>query len=660
MLDRTRFQAALGLSLFLLSACGGGGGGSGSGTATQIVVTPEQENLIVGETRSLSAVAKTSSGKEIENVSFSWESLDPTVASVDGNGMVTGKAIGVATIAVTGTYRTGSFTRTVSGTATVGVVSPNPGGSNLTFSGKVFYEDRPYDINGFAGNPVPTPVRGAIINLIAIDGFVTIATGATGPDGSFSFPNTDFPLIDNFSRRAGIYLQIVSKTGPNNPTQVEIRNNPTDKALLSLISSGFDDSSGTDFTALQMTATAASGVGGLFNILDVFSTASELIRQQGGACSTASPDPCTPPLLVAYWEPGSVEGTYYDDQLDAIFILGGGDSAGDHDEYDDSVIAHEYGHFAVHHFSKDDSPGGEHFITDNGQDIRLSWSEGWGNFFSSAVRNNPVYVDTSERGATFSFELESYTSPADPLTGPKLKDRVLYTTSEIAVAGVLWDIFDPAGSVLSDPDDQLALGFGRIWQTIIQFPADKPATMETFWLQFLALQPPPDTDSLKAVMRERKMSLFPPEDDMYETDENTTPLLNNGSQAHTLYRNDPDPTGDEDIIPFTVVSGKRYTLETFNLTNGADTLLTITDQNDAPLVLQNDNSNGRSYSQSCGVNPLTGKSTCPPNDEKTLSSSITWTASKNEMLHAHVKRSPSAPPSAGQFGSYNIQLKIVP
>jgi hypothetical protein len=656
MMDRIRFQAAFGLCLFILSSCGGGGGGGGgSSVATQVVITPEQGNLIVGEARSFAAIAITSTGKEIEDVSFSWQSLDPTVASATADGVVTGNAIGVATIAVTGTYRSGSFTRTVSGSTSVGVVSPNPGGSNLTFSGKVEYQDKPYDINGFTGDLVPTPVRGVIINVIAIDGFATIATGATGPDGSFSFPN-----INNPSSRAGIYLQVVSKTEPNNPAQVEIRNNATDQALLSLISPGYDDSSGSDFTGLQMTATADSGIGGLFNILDVFSMASELIQQQGGLCKPPATTPCVPPLLVAYWEPGSAEGTVYDDQLDAIFILGGGDSEGDHDEYDDSVIAHEYGHFVVHHFSKDDSPGGPHFISDNGQDIRLSWSEGWGNFFSSAVRNNPVYLDTADGGGTFSFSIEDY-SPQEL----GLNSLAVYTTSEIAVTGVLWDLFDDPSVLLlslNESHDQIALGFGPIWQAIIRFPDDQPTTMETFSVQFMTLQPPSDADNLKAIMRERKMNLFPPEDDSHESNDeaNGTRLdvTNNPTQSRTLYRNDPDPFGDEDIIPFSVGPG-NYILETFDLTNGADTFLFITDSPTSSTPLngwQNDNSNGQNY-QNCGVNVL-GISSCPDNNKTKLASSISfdWTGATT-TLYAHVKRSDSAPPSSGRLGSYNIRLK---
>lgn len=653
MLNRIRLQSALGLCLFLLSACGGGGGGSGSGTATQIVITPEQGNLIVGQTISFSAVALTSSGKEVDNVSFSWQSLDPTVAGIDSNGVATGNEIGVAIIAVTGTYKSGNFTRTVSGSAMVGVISPNSGQSNLTFSGKVQYEDRPYDMEGFTGNTEFLPVRGTVVNLVAIDGFATIATGETDNNGDFSFSG-----IDNSGRRAGIYIEVVSKTEPNNPTKIEIRNNTTDGALLSLISSGFDDSSGTTFTSLEVTATVDSGVGGLFNILDVFSMSSELIQQEGGLCKPPATDACVPPLLVAYWEPGSSEGSFYEDQLDAIFILGGGDADGDHDEYDDSVIAHEYGHFAVRHFSIDDSPGGAHFITDNKQDIRLSWSEGWGNFFSSAVRNNPIYVDTST-GGSFSFNLEDYSSAPAPST---LDSVAIYTTSEIAVTGVLWDIFDDSATLLVspivEPHDQIALGFEPIWQTLLQFTDAVPATMETFWLQFESSYPG-SAAGLQSIMVERKMKLFADASETSGQTPEATALTENGAaQEHTLYQTSPAAAaGDEDVIPFSVSAGGRYTLETVNLTNGADTYLFITDSpNSSTRLAENDNRSGRNH-QNCGANPFTGNSTCPNNDQTTLSSSINWTASNTTTLYAHVQRSPNAPPSAGVLGSYDIQLK---
>lgn len=63
-----------------------------------------------------------------------------------------------------------------------------------------------------------------------------------------------------------------------------------------------------------------------------------------------------------------------------------------------------------------------------------------------------------------------------------------------------------------------------------------------------------------------------------------------------------------------------------------------------------------STSNNCGVNPFTGISNCPPNDATTLASKIVFTPSQNGVYYVRVKRSPSAPPSAGVYGGYQIQI----
>lgn len=630
------------LTLFLiLSSCGGGGGGGGA--IARIDITPQQASLAPGQTVQFTAVAKTSSGNKVDNVTFSWQSLDPSIATIDANGLATGKAMGVTSV-VAGF---GQF----SGSAPVGVVSAAQGASNLTVSGVAQYEDKPFDQTGFTGQLVPTPIRGAIINLIAIDGFVTLGSTATGDDGKFSFPP-----VENSSRRGGVYVQVLSKTDPNNPTQLEIRSNPDERALFAVTSTPLDDSTGNSFTTVSPLA-KASDIGGAFNILDIFSHANELIRNAGpcnsvsNASARSATAPCVPPPLTAYWEPGSSNGTFYDDQQDAIFILGGGTTDGDTDEYDDSVIAHEYGHFVVAHFSHDNSPGGTHTITDNAEDIRLSFSEGWGNFFSSAVRNNPLYVDTAAQG-TFSFELEGLTSPEIA----NLPTIAVYDTHELSNAKVMWDIFDTP----TTDDDPLQLGFTPIWQTVIQIPVASQATMESFWLTFQNLNQSPapngaqNISGLQTILQARKIE--------FVADPAPSPLPPNGSQQHhTLYKGGLDPTGDEDIIPLSgLTPGTHYTVQTFNLTNAADTFLTITDASNTPIAgLQNDNQNGQNY-QNCDTGAPIGDSgqsgsRCPANNRTNLSSLITFQA-PSATLNVHVKHSPNAPPSAGLFGSYDIQL----
>ena len=629
----------LGLSL-ILSACGGGG--SGGGSIVSVEITPQHASLAPGQTQQFSAVAKTSSGKTADNVTFTWQSLDPSIATIDAHGLATGKVMGVTSVVAS----IGTF----SGSAAVGVVSAAPGASNLTVSGVAQYEDKPFDQNGFTGQLVPTAIRRATANLIAIDGFLPLASVATGPDGAFSFPP-----VDNSHQRGGVYVQVLSKTDPSNPTQVQVLSNPDERALFAVTSTPLDDSAGSTFTAVSPLAKAAD-IGGAFNILDIFSQANELIRNNGGPCNSVSnasarsaTAPCVPTLLTAYWEPGSANGTFYDNQQDAIFILGGGTTDGDTDEYDDAVIAHEYGHFVVSHFSHDTSPGGTHTITDNAQDIRLSFSEGWGNFFSSAVRNTPLYVDTTTQGS-FSFELEGLTSPGSP----NLPNLAIYDTHELSNSKVLWDIFDtPQTYNPPGDDDPLALGFTPIWQTMIQIPTASPATMESFWLTFEEVNAPATSD-LQTILQARKIEFVP--------DAAPSSLAPNAVQHHTLYKSGPDPTGDEDIIPFNVTQNVSYTLETLNLTNAADTFLSITDASNNPISgLQNDNRDGRNY-QNCDTAPAIGDtgqntSSCPKNDALTLSSAVSFRATSTTTLNAHVKRSPNAPPSAGLFGSYDIQLK---
>ena len=70
----------------------------------------------------------------------------------------------------------------------------------------------------------------------------------------------------------------------------------------------------------------------------------------------------------------------------------------DPDEYDDSVLGHEIGHFLEHEFSHSDSPGGDH--DGSPTDPRLAWSEGYGTFMGSAIFNDSRYIDTKSTGSS--------------------------------------------------------------------------------------------------------------------------------------------------------------------------------------------------------------------------------------------------------------------
>ncbi len=585
----------------------------------QIEITPGLTTLVAGGASvQFSALFKNAAGEVVKNVKFVWASDDPSVFTVDQNGLAKGIKVGIARV-------TATFESTVN-SARVGVVSPNNGASAINIAGKASYEDKTFDENGFTGNIELKPVRKALIEIVAIDGFKTIATGASDAFGNFNI------TADNSGQRGGVYVRVVSKSDPADLSKLEIRNNPEDQSLYSFLSPGMDDSTATPFSANLNLSAKAGGAGGVFNLLDVFLDASEFV-QQAGPCPAPN-TACLLPMLTGYWERGSAEGTYFTSPQNEIFVLGGG-GKGDADEYDDSVIIHEFGHFVLSQFSKDDSPGGSHALNENDQDIRLSWSEGWANFFSSAVRGTPIYVDTVEGGLGLSFNIEDYTT----LPSSSLNTSALYTTSEIAVAGILWDLLDPINNNATD-NDRIQLDFVKIWQTAMSFPSFSPATMETFWLQFEKNALTASfTTHFQTIMTGRKIELFP---------DTSVPASLNVATAHrTIYKNG-NPDGDEDIIPLMVNKGLTYTIETFNLTNGADTLLTI--KEGGTIVGQNDNASGLSFSN-CS-------STCPPNGRTNLASSVSfvWTGGDDVPLNAHIKHSSIAPPSAGRFGAYDIKL----
>ncbi len=112
-MTRTLARLCVGTGLFL-GACkiptggnhgggnggGNGGGGSGSGVAS-VTVSPATACLSVGQTVQLMATVKDSSGAVITGASVAWQSDNVPVASVDQTGLVTGSALGSATITAT-------------------------------------------------------------------------------------------------------------------------------------------------------------------------------------------------------------------------------------------------------------------------------------------------------------------------------------------------------------------------------------------------------------------------------------------------------------------------------------------------------------------------------------------------------------------------------
>lgn len=119
-----------------------------SGTASvlvgisSVVVTPSPTTVVAGQTRQLTAVARDAANATVAGVTFVWSSGNTTTATVDANGLVTGRVAGTVNISAAVGSVTGSSAVTVTvppvNTVDVTPVAPNvTGGQSQQFAATV-------------------------------------------------------------------------------------------------------------------------------------------------------------------------------------------------------------------------------------------------------------------------------------------------------------------------------------------------------------------------------------------------------------------------------------------------------------------------------------------------------------------------------------------
>ncbi len=237
-------------------------------------------------------------------------------------------------------------------------------------------------------------------------------------------------------------------------------------------------------------------VSGAFNILEAVQRGNDTVHLA---------DPAITPLpLTVFWSvrnasrtgdvrEGAVGTTHFDLNSGTAFVVG--DRGTDSDEFDDSVILHEYAHLLAARFSRDDSPGGSHRLGDM-LDPRLAWSEGFANFFSSAARNDRVYRDSNgpEGSRILRYDLEENV-PAG--------DRPGYW-SEASVQGLLWDLYDEA----IDAGDDMRFPLGVIWRSFSDLRGDRFVYLPYF-LDHLLDRAPAAADGLRSMAQLRSIDFQP-------------------------------------------------------------------------------------------------------------------------------------------------------
>ena len=139
---------------------------------------------------------------------------------------------------------------------------------------------------------------------------------------------------------------------------------------------------------------------------------------------------------------GKIGGAFFDRTAVAIYLRG--DAAVNTDEFDEMVIAHEFGHFVTHTLSRSDSMGGDHSLLDY-EDPRIAFDEGWATAFAGLALHDPIYRDSDEAATASSSAHEFYFDIRQRFTNANIPtgwfaesslQRALYTLgSDVADGG---------------------------------------------------------------------------------------------------------------------------------------------------------------------------------------------------------------------------------
>jgi hypothetical protein len=268
--------------------------------------------------------------------------------------------------------------------------------ATVTLSGTATYDSVP-NTSGSLNYPATTqkPVRGATVDVVNSTGGV-VATTSTDESGSYSVA-----VPSNTQIIVRVMAQIV-KGGSAPAWDVTVRDNTQSDAIYAMETPAF----ATGIDAVVRNVQAPSGwdgsrygsrrVAAPFAVLDtIYSAQAKVLTAQANAVF---------PVLRVFWSSenlpasgnlalGQIGTTFFRNSASGrtIYVLGKENI--DTDEYDASVVAHEWGHYYQSVFSRDDSPGGDHAPTDL-LDRRVAFSEGWGNAWSGIALARSNYTDS--------------------------------------------------------------------------------------------------------------------------------------------------------------------------------------------------------------------------------------------------------------------------
>jgi hypothetical protein len=373
--------------------------------------------------------------------------------------------------------------------STVNITVTAPVAGNVTVSGRVRYARPLFATNSPFGliyaSPSLMPSRGVIVR--AMNGGTEISRTTSEDDGDYSL---------TVPGGTNITIQVMARllrdnTQPLPRWDVRVQNGTTGNNPYTYSTAAFSSGAGvTQNVDIPMNINAAgtatgTRASGPFAALDTIYEGIQLVL-------TGAPTANFPALIVDWGS--QTEGTFFDgSNPQHIALLS--DLTQDTDEYDEHVVAHEFGHYIEHNFSRADNIGGAHGLGDR-LDIRVAFGEGFGYAFAAMVHQDPnardsfVHTDGSLRSGGFNVE----TNPTTPASG---QDDVGCWCSESSVWAILYDLYDSG----AEAGDTLSLGFAPIWSVLVGNQRTTPAFTSIFsFISALKAARPGDAAAIDALV----------------------------------------------------------------------------------------------------------------------------------------------------------------
>lgn len=454
-------------AMMLLSACGKNSGGPQS----PVNVFPDSnagaaQAVISGATVTLNGSASNDPDGSI--AAYAWSQVEGPAVTLSSATVVqptfvapnvTSAVVLRFSLVVTDNLGANSSAATVA-------VTVSPGGAGVvTLTGTVRFERvnfltvSPFGLNYAA--PVLQPAREVVLHVLDAGSQAQLATGTTNASGAYSF---------NVPGNANVVIQVVARmqreTTPGPRWNVRVQNGTGSLAPYTFNSSAFNTSVGaqdvvipTGISATGTAVPASQRPSGPFAILDTIYTAMQAVE-------AVAPNTLFPQFYVNWGSQTS--GTFFSPSGQYIALLA--DLTEDTDEFDQHVVAHEFGHYLENNFSRSDSIGGPHGLGDR-LDMRVAFGEGFGYAFAAIVLNNTISLDSFVNAGTHTasgFNIE--TNPPGGGSGAGC------WCSETSVWSILWDLHD----AVSDGADNISIGFAPIWQVMTDAQQTTPAMTSIF------------------------------------------------------------------------------------------------------------------------------------------------------------------------------------